>query len=104
MGGESVWDHPCDEYHRSLYQKERAKKYGLPYDAPDVPDPNAPGITGAAKSSGDGPGEDKSPAGGRSVCSDSADASSTLEDSMTSALSESLGAGAEDDKRRGDKK
>ena len=21
-----VWDHPCDEYHRMLYKKERAKK------------------------------------------------------------------------------
>mmetsp|Transcript_34732 Transcript_34732/g.63124 ORF Transcript_34732/g.63124 Transcript_34732/m.63124 type:complete len:183 (-) Transcript_34732:4558-5106(-) len=30
--GESVWDHPCDEYHRRLYQKERCKKYGLPFD------------------------------------------------------------------------
>lgn len=30
--GESVWDHPCDEYHRMLYKKERAKKYGLPFD------------------------------------------------------------------------
>ncbi|CAJ1401852.1 unnamed protein product [Effrenium voratum] len=24
--GESVWDHPCDEFHRLLYKKERAKK------------------------------------------------------------------------------
>merc|ERR1711972_1300560 len=53
--GESVWDHPCDEYHRSLYAKERAKKYGLPYDAPDVPNPNAPGISGGANSSSNGP-------------------------------------------------
>merc|ERR1712194_25841 len=30
--GESVWDHPCDEYHRKLLEKERAKKYGLPLD------------------------------------------------------------------------
>jgi len=37
--GESVWDHPCDEYHRQLFQKEKAKKYGLPLPegAPDSP-------------------------------------------------------------------
>eukprot|EP00931_Biecheleriopsis_adriatica_P108476 TRINITY_DN827_c0_g1_i1.p1 TRINITY_DN827_c0_g1~~TRINITY_DN827_c0_g1_i1.p1 ORF type:complete len:1806 (-),score=585.02 TRINITY_DN827_c0_g1_i1:63-5480(-) len=33
---ESVWDHPCDEYHRRLYQKERAKKNGLPYNEEEV--------------------------------------------------------------------
>merc|ERR1712066_517218 len=37
--GESVWDHPCDEYHRALYQRERAKKYGLPnQDEADMSD------------------------------------------------------------------
>ncbi|CAK0857895.1 unnamed protein product, partial [Prorocentrum cordatum] len=25
--GESIWDHPCDEYHRNLYHKEKAKKH-----------------------------------------------------------------------------
>jgi len=30
--GESVWDHPCDEYHRQLYKKERAKKLGIPVE------------------------------------------------------------------------
>merc|ERR1711879_806803 len=30
--GESVWDHPCDEFHRALYKKEYAKKYGTPPD------------------------------------------------------------------------
>ncbi|CAE7447959.1 Cep164 [Symbiodinium natans] len=29
--GESVWDHPCDEYHRMLYKKERAKKPATQY-------------------------------------------------------------------------
>ena len=24
--GESVWDHPCDEYYRKLYDDEKAKK------------------------------------------------------------------------------
>ena len=24
--GESVWDHPCDEYYRNLYEEEKAKK------------------------------------------------------------------------------
>ena len=24
--GESVWDHPCDEYYRKLYQDEKKKK------------------------------------------------------------------------------
>jgi len=28
--GESVWDHPCDEFHRQLFAREYAKKYGLP--------------------------------------------------------------------------
>jgi len=27
--GESVWDHPCDEYHRQLFADECANKYGL---------------------------------------------------------------------------
>mmetsp|Transcript_75527 Transcript_75527/g.216249 ORF Transcript_75527/g.216249 Transcript_75527/m.216249 type:complete len:146 (-) Transcript_75527:508-945(-) len=26
---ESVWDHPCDEYHRQLFADECANKYGL---------------------------------------------------------------------------
>ena len=26
-----VWDHPCDEYHRMLYKKERAKKPATQY-------------------------------------------------------------------------
>jgi len=26
--GESVWDHPCDDYHRQLYEREKAKKRG----------------------------------------------------------------------------
>mmetsp|Transcript_35125 Transcript_35125/g.80415 ORF Transcript_35125/g.80415 Transcript_35125/m.80415 type:complete len:531 (+) Transcript_35125:48-1640(+) len=30
--GESVWDHPCDDYHRNLYERERAKKRGEAVD------------------------------------------------------------------------
>ena len=26
-----VWDHPCDEFHRLLYKRERAKKSGAPF-------------------------------------------------------------------------
>lgn len=25
MTGESIWDHPCDEYYKKLYQKESQK-------------------------------------------------------------------------------
>jgi len=29
--GESIWDHPCDEYYRKLYEseKEKCKKEGI---------------------------------------------------------------------------
>merc|ERR1719499_961259 len=33
--GESVWDHPCDDHNRRVYQRMRAEKYGLPYDDDD---------------------------------------------------------------------
>merc|ERR1712129_622067 len=33
--GESVWDHPCDAYHKNLYKRERAKKYGEPFSEDD---------------------------------------------------------------------
>eukprot|EP00445_Apocalathium_hangoei_P072378 CAMPEP_0204153962 /NCGR_PEP_ID=MMETSP0361-20130328/28312_1 /ASSEMBLY_ACC=CAM_ASM_000343 /TAXON_ID=268821 /ORGANISM="Scrippsiella Hangoei, Strain SHTV-5" /LENGTH=150 /DNA_ID=CAMNT_0051109157 /DNA_START=6 /DNA_END=455 /DNA_ORIENTATION=+ len=46
--GESMWDHPCDGYHRKLYQRERAKKYGLPiHDSDDeevIKPPGAPDL------------------------------------------------------------
>eukprot|EP00930_Biecheleria_cincta_P000508 TRINITY_DN10111_c0_g2_i2.p1 TRINITY_DN10111_c0_g2~~TRINITY_DN10111_c0_g2_i2.p1 ORF type:complete len:315 (+),score=77.79 TRINITY_DN10111_c0_g2_i2:144-947(+) len=52
--GESVWDHPCDEYHRKLYQRERAKKYGLPYDDEEVEKAaRSLGIMGAKDDAGD---------------------------------------------------
>merc|ERR1711957_179697 len=43
--GESVWDHPCDEYHRQLYRKHWSKKYGVPFNEDEPIDPNDP--TGA---------------------------------------------------------
>jgi len=30
--GESVWDHPCDEFHRLLYKREKARKLGEDFD------------------------------------------------------------------------
>mmetsp|Transcript_4291 Transcript_4291/g.9231 ORF Transcript_4291/g.9231 Transcript_4291/m.9231 type:complete len:1481 (-) Transcript_4291:206-4648(-) len=30
--GESVWDHPCDEFHRLLYKREKARKLGEEFD------------------------------------------------------------------------
>lgn len=24
--GESIWDHPCDDYYRKMYEAEKAKK------------------------------------------------------------------------------
>merc|ERR1712217_15708 len=83
--GESVWDHPCDEYHRSLYHKERAKKYGLPCNEPDVPDPNAPAqAQNSTASPSDLPHQEQTLPADRSGLGDSADASGNLGESTTS--------------------
>merc|ERR1711988_801819 len=52
--GESVWDHPCDEYHRQLYHRECAKKYGLPLDENDQSGSlGASGASASVSASGD---------------------------------------------------
>ncbi|KAJ3050459.1 hypothetical protein HK097_008593 [Rhizophlyctis rosea] len=33
--GESIWDHPCDEHYRTLYEREKAKRDGRPYQSND---------------------------------------------------------------------
>ncbi|CAJ1401858.1 unnamed protein product [Effrenium voratum] len=50
--GESVWDHPCDEFHRLLYKKERAKKLGLEFDEAEL-DTVAERLGLSTKSEGD---------------------------------------------------
>lgn len=33
--GESVWDHPCDDHYRKLYQEHKAQKEGRPFNPDD---------------------------------------------------------------------
>ncbi|KAJ3034745.1 hypothetical protein HDV00_004723 [Rhizophlyctis rosea] len=33
--GESIWDHPCDEHYRKLYDREKAKRDERPYQSND---------------------------------------------------------------------
>lgn len=32
LRGESVWDHPCDEHYRKVYEKYKAKENGIDAD------------------------------------------------------------------------
>eukprot|EP00443_Scrippsiella_acuminata_P079390 CAMPEP_0115471072 /NCGR_PEP_ID=MMETSP0271-20121206/52332_1 /TAXON_ID=71861 /ORGANISM="Scrippsiella trochoidea, Strain CCMP3099" /LENGTH=186 /DNA_ID=CAMNT_0002898241 /DNA_START=37 /DNA_END=594 /DNA_ORIENTATION=+ len=97
--GESVWDHPCDDFHRKLFAREHAKKYGMPL--PDESVKVARKVIASMASEGD--------------TGDKTEASGTMESSAAFELNSSAGApdnsaslgdsvGLEDDNKKRDKK
>lgn len=64
QNGESVWDHPCDDYYRKTYEEEKTKKLRRQVEAQQPKRAQQAGAAGAGKGAASAQGLGRQPSGG----------------------------------------